>query len=198
MLATNICPVSTRTARTRTHLQEVALDLFARQGFEETTVAQVAAAAGVSQMTFFRHFPTKESVVADDPYDPLIARAVTTGPADLPPVERVRQAVLAAWQQVPEPAEDAVRRRLVLATVTPSLRARVWLNNEQTERLVAAALVDTGVPRLEARVAAGAVFGALTAALLDWAEPTTVPATHEPLGARIAAALAILAPVGGR
>ena len=57
-------------------LQRSALELFLRDGYDATTVAAIAGAAGVSQMTFFRHFPTKESVVLDDPYDPVIAERV--------------------------------------------------------------------------------------------------------------------------
>ena len=52
-----------RGIRTRTALVDVALDLFERQGFDRTTVDQIAATAGVSQRTFFHHFPTKEAVL---------------------------------------------------------------------------------------------------------------------------------------
>ena len=65
-----------KAARTRERLQQVALHLFASRGYEQTTVADIAAAAGVTPMTFFRHFGDKEGVVLGDPYDPLIARLV--------------------------------------------------------------------------------------------------------------------------
>ncbi len=52
------------------------------------------------------------------------------------------------------------------------MRARVWENNQRTEEVIVEALTSTGTPPLDARVAAGAVMGALTAALLDWAEAT--------------------------
>ena len=51
--------VTSRTLRTRERILAVALDLFERQGYRATTVAQIADAAGVTSMTFFRHFPTK-------------------------------------------------------------------------------------------------------------------------------------------
>ena len=71
MLVTNICShehhdtdQSAGRERTRARLLAAALDLFARQGYERTTVAQIAAAAGVTEMTFYRHFGSKESAGA--------------------------------------------------------------------------------------------------------------------------------------
>lgn len=161
-----------RGERTRARLQEVALRLFLTRGFDEVTVEEVAAAAGVSHMTFFRHFPTKESVVLDDPYDPVIGEAVRAHDPTAPPLVRVVSGLLAAWATTTTSSqtESAVRDRLRLATGHPGLRARVWENNRRTEQVVVEALVDTGVEPLEARVAAGAALGALTAALLQWAE----------------------------
>ena len=143
--------------------------LFARQGYDETTVAQIADAAGVSQMTFFRYFPTKESVVFDDPYDPLIADLISSQDPVLPALERVRRGLLAGWRVVPEPTDEATRAKIRLIAGHPRLAAGVWENNRRTEDLIVSALVGTGVGRLEARVAAGACLGGLTAALLDWA-----------------------------
>ena len=71
-----------RTERTRARLLAAALDLFARQGYDRTTVAEIAAAAGVTEMTFYRHFGSKDQLLLDDPYDPLIASAIGHQPAD--------------------------------------------------------------------------------------------------------------------
>ena len=67
--------------RTHTHIQLAALELFTHQGYSATTTAQIAAVAEVSQMTLFRHFPTKESLILQDPFDPAIAEAVEKRPA---------------------------------------------------------------------------------------------------------------------
>ena len=61
-----------RATATRRLLQEHALRLFSERGFDDVTVEEVARAAGFSHMTFFRHFPTKDAVVLDDPYDPVL------------------------------------------------------------------------------------------------------------------------------
>lgn len=159
-----------RAALTRRRLQEHALRLFEERGFDKVTVEEVARGVGVSHMTFFRNFPTKESVVLDDPYDPLIGEAVARQDVGLSSIDRVRLGVMEAWAAVDQPGDDSTRTRLRLAAGHPPLRARVWENNRRTEEAITAALTSTGVGRLEANVAAGAVLGALTAALFDWAE----------------------------
>ena len=79
-----------KAVATKALLQEQAMALFIRHGFDETTVAQIAGAAQVSQMTFFRYFPTKEAVVFDDPYDPVIADLIAAQNPKVPALERVR------------------------------------------------------------------------------------------------------------
>lgn len=177
-----------RSKHTRNRLQEEALRLFTERGFDEVSIEEVARAAGVSHMTFFRHFPTKESVVLDDPYDPLLGAAVEEQNTDLPALERVRLAVLEAWEMIDEPGDDATRKRIELAAAHPSLRAKVWENNRRTEEVIVEALTRSGVERLESSVAAGATLGALTAALFDWAENPDGDA----LGDRVRTAMRLL------
>src|SRR5260370_30989476 len=62
-----------KKARTRAAIQRHALRLFRGQGYDETTVSEIAEAAEVSESTFFRYFPTKEDVVLWDDFDPRIA-----------------------------------------------------------------------------------------------------------------------------
>jgi AcrR family transcriptional regulator len=157
---------SARALRTRARILEVALDLFERNGYEATTTAQIAGAAGVTPMTFFRHFPTKAAVVVSDPYDPVIAAAVGAQPAALTPLERTRRGMLVAAGTI-GPVEDAtVRRRVALAASQPSLRAAVAEATVATEQAIVERLVCGGADPFDARVAAGACLGAATAALL--------------------------------
>ncbi|CAM3418013.1 TetR/AcrR family transcriptional regulator [Isoptericola cucumis] len=177
---------SPRARRTRARILDAALDLFERQGYEPTTVAQVADAAGVTPMTFFRHFPTKDAVLVTDPYDPLIADVVAAQPAVLPPFERVRLGMRAALGEI-DPDEDATaRRRVALVAANPALRAAVVAATAATEDAIVGRLVHDGVARLDARVAAAACLGACTAALL---EP---PDDGESLGAVVTRALDLL------
>jgi len=165
-------PPTPRALRTRAKILDVALDLFERQGYDATTVAQVASGAGITQMTFFRHFPTKDAVLVGDPYDPLIAEAVGAQPRDLPPLERVRRGMLAALGDV-TPTEDATaHRRVALVAANPRLRAAVSAATAATESAIAERLVAAGVDRFDATVAAAACLGACTAALLSRTGPT--------------------------
>lgn len=73
-----------RWEQTHKSLRKAALELFAEQGYEATATAQVAERAGVSEMTLFRHFPTKEMLLLADPFDPLMAEAVRARPEHEP------------------------------------------------------------------------------------------------------------------
>lgn len=161
--------VTSRRERTRNTLLQRALHLFEARGYEQTSAAEVAAAAGVSEMTFFRHFPSKDRVLMDDPYDDELIAAVAARPADEAPLLRTVNGLRSAWTAVPEAAVDVVRRRARIVANTPALRSAVARNNQRTEDAVTEQLVTDGCDRLEARVVTSAVLGALTSALLWWA-----------------------------
>src|ERR1700684_311512 len=81
-----------KKARTRASLREHALRLFREQGYQATTVEQIAAAAEVSPSTFFRYFPTKEDVVIQDDMDARLFAAFERQPAELSTIAAVRGA----------------------------------------------------------------------------------------------------------
>src|SRR5919198_3405569 len=81
-----------KKARTRAAIREHALRLFREQGYEATTVEQIAEAAEVSPSTFFRYFPTKEDVVMVDDIDPMMVAAFNAEPPDTPPLRALRNA----------------------------------------------------------------------------------------------------------
>jgi AcrR family transcriptional regulator len=157
-----------RAEQTKRHLQETAVRLFAARGYDTVTVEEIAAAAGVSHMTFFRNFPTKVSVLLDDPYDPVIGEMVAATDPVLPAIERIRLGLLMAWENIEEPDDEITRARFRILTQHDNVIAAAWSNNRETEKVIIAALERTGVSPLEARVATGAVMGAMMAALIDW------------------------------
>ncbi len=169
-------------------LQRVALDLFEEHGYDEVTVEQIASAAGVSHMTFFRHFPTKDSVVVSDPYDPMIAEAVALQPQDLSALERVRRGLIEVSTAMGDSLDGPTRSRIRIGVSHPKLRAAMWENNGVTEDVLATALIESGEAEFEARVVVGACLGALMAALVDWAEDDS----GDSLGVRIERALDLL------
>ena len=174
-------------AQTREALIRAALELFDERGYDATTAAAIAERAGVTEMTFFRHFPSKSSLLVDDPYDPLIAEAIRHQPPQLTPIAAAIGAIAAGWKAVWPPHSAEVRDRLRIVSRTPSLRGAIATSNAATEAAISGALVARGVSVLEARIAAAATMGALTAALLDWAE-----GDDPDLGSAIDAALRVL------
>jgi AcrR family transcriptional regulator len=159
-----------KKAQTRRNIQEHALRLFAAQGFDATTVKQVAAAAGVSHMTFFRYFPTKEDVVLTDDYDPMLAALIAARPADEPVVDSIQAALAEAFRLVYEADRQTIRERVQLVLSTPALRARQWENQLATQRMFERALRGRG-DAFQIRVLAAVCLAALTTAITEWAEP---------------------------
>jgi len=161
-----------RKARTRKAIQEHALRLFLANGYDATTVEQIASAAGVSHMTFFRYFPSKEAVVENDEYDPLLIEFIRAQPADLGPLTVLRAAVVGGMREVYATDRDALLVRTRLILTTPALRGRQWRNGDSTQQLFAEALAARagGEITFELRVLASAVLGALTTALIAWVE----------------------------
>ena len=159
--------------RTKAALLTQALELFEAKGYEQTTAAEIAAGVGVSEMTFFRHFPSKDQLLLDDPYDDQLIRAVAARPVEETPLSRTVNGLRSAWATVPESAVEVVRRRTRLVAATPALRAAVARNNLRTEDALTGQLVADGCDELRARAASSAVLGALTAALLWWAGQET-------------------------
>lgn len=195
-----------RAQRTRALLQETATRLFTEQGYDATTVEQIARAAGVSHMTFFRHFPTKDAVVLDDGFDPAIAAAVAGTPPTLAPLARVCAGFRAALDRIDLPEQEQVRQRVRVAAGHPALRAGMHANTEATREAVVEVLTADGADAFAARVAASAVLAALTVALQEWCllddatadDPTADPTSGgTSMRDRLCAALDVLQPSAG-
>ena len=145
-------------ASTANLLRRTALRMFTEQGFDAVPVTAIAKAAGVSHMTFFRHFPTKEAVVVSDLFDPPIAEAVRAQPQRWRPLTRAVRGLVAAMSQESAHEEMSSREfyeRIRLAALTPSLAAAVRTAGQETERAITAALIAPGVDDAAARAAAG-------------------------------------------
>jgi AcrR family transcriptional regulator len=115
----------------RRSVQREALRLFAEQGYEDTTVEQIAGAADISTTTFYRYFPTKEDVVLDDDYDPIVEHIIGGRDDGEPLVTTVRTAIAAVAAAV-EAERDAALARLKLLASVPALRARQGAEGRKT------------------------------------------------------------------
>jgi AcrR family transcriptional regulator len=163
---------------TRDRLRACALRLFSEQGYDATTVEQIAAAAGVSHMTFFRYFPAKEDVALSDSYDPLIAQALQQTPATWPLTRRIRTVLVQGLRQVYDTDRDALFAQNKLIISTPALRERLWAQQIVTQQLILQALSggrDDLPPSFQDRVTVAACLAAATTAILTWIDNGGTP-----------------------
>ena len=180
-----------KRARTRAALIAAALELFERQGYEATTIDEIAAAADVSPRTFFRYFATKEEVALGDDLGPAILGLLAARPAEEPMLESVRHVVADSLGLVSEDDREALLARLRIVYRTPSLRARRWEFQLEMGRISGATLAERrGLPPddLSSRVTAAAIFTAIEVAMDRWQQHDG----HEDLGAAIDAAVSHL------
>ena len=174
---------------TRDRIRASALRLFREQGYDATTVEQIAAAASVSHMTFFRYFPAKEDVALADSYDPLIAGLLRQTPASWPLGDRIRTALLQGLRQIYDTDRDTLLAQNKLIISTPALRERLWAGQIATQQLILEAVGDAR-PSLQARVTVAACLAAASTAVLSWVEndgnpelPDLIEQAFEALGA---------------
>jgi AcrR family transcriptional regulator len=160
-----------KKARTRASLREHALRLFCQQGYQATTVEQIAAAAEVSPSTFFRYFPTKEDVVLQDDMDTRLIAALEQQPPGLGPVAAVRAATRQVFSSYTAADLDAVRETTRLTMTVPEIRARALDEFARAISGIAEAIGKrSGRPAddLAVRTVAGAVVGVIMAITLPW------------------------------
>ncbi len=183
-----------KKARTRASIREHALRLFREQGYQATTVEQIAAAAEVSQSTFFRYFPTKEDVVLQDDMDGRMIAALDQQPPGLGPVAAVRAATRQLLASYTEADLDVLRETTALTMTVPEIRARALDEFARTIGAIGAAMAKRAgrsPDDLAVRTAAGAIVGVIMAITLPWADWPSA-ATLEDTFATIDDALALL------
>jgi len=160
-------------ARTYADITDAALDLFGRQGFDATTVDQIAGAAGISAATFFRYFATKEDVLFTDEEKSAaeLVTAVRERSDDALSVRALADPVVAFAGTILGPATPHGRRMTELVMTTPSLASRSLRIRLHWERDVAAQLAtEAGVrsPNLAHTVVASVAVSCLTSGLRHW------------------------------
>lgn len=164
---------SRRKAKTRRTIQEQALRLFVEKGYEQTTVDEIAAAANVSHMTFFRYFPRKEQVVEYDEYDPILTDLLAALPPHQSPLNALRAAIREWLEQVLSTDRESILVRTRLVMRTPALRARNWIAQDSTRDLFADALARrAGLPGADLATSAQAsgVLAAVGTAITAWVD----------------------------
>lgn len=158
--------------RTRRAIQDHALRLFTEQGYDQTTVEQIAAAAEISPSTFFRYFPTKEDVVVTDEYDPIMAEIFRDQPPELSTIEALRATLREILPQMLDEDLEVINTRLRLTAEVPALRSRTFESmREGTAAMLCEAVgARVGRPPTDREVQAftWAVIGVMQAAMYQW------------------------------
>ena len=156
----------------RERLVVAAVDLFAEQGYDATTVAQIAERAGVTKSTFFRHFPDKREllVAGQETLSRLLAEGITDAPADASPLEAVANGLRrAATAMGPMNRELAPRLKAAVAAST-ELQERDALKSVGLAAAMTAALTARGLPDATAALASELGVLAFKRGYFAWSE----------------------------
>ncbi|TNY35529.1 mycofactocin system transcriptional regulator [Thermomonospora catenispora] len=156
----------------RAALERLAFELFARQGFEATTVDDIAAAAGIGRRTFFRYFSSKNDLVWGD-FEGQLRRLLTlleeTGP-DVPVMDAIRRAVVEFNRFDPRQVPWH-RQRMELILGVPTLQADATLRYASWRAVITEFVAGrTGLPpsAMVPRLAGNVVLAAAVSAYEHW------------------------------
>jgi AcrR family transcriptional regulator len=154
--------------KTRDAIRREAMRLFGENGYPNTTIEQIAEAADIAPSTFFRYFPTKESVLIANDLDDVTVAALSRQPAKLPSLQAFRRAIETTFATVTADSWRFERARIRMVLTIPELKiAQLDAYQRTVARLAEAESTRTGRDPndFEPRVFMGALAGGLIAAL---------------------------------
>ena len=156
---------------TAVRLVHAAVDLFTEQGYDATTVTEIAERAGVTKMTFFRHFADKREVLfaGQELHSQILAEAIAAAPADATTMAAVAAAVDALAATFTEDRRDFSARLQVVMAGHRELRERRAFKHIGLTEAATEALEKRGVPALTASLAAELGLRAFDRAFAQWA-----------------------------
>ncbi len=154
----------------RGRLQEAALALYSERGFDQTTAAQIADRAGLTERTFFRHFADKREVLfgGSAVLQERIVAGVAGAPAPEGPFDAVSRGLDEAASVLGEFRRDLSRQRQEVIAANPELRERELAKLADYAAAIAAALRERGVKEPQATLAAEAGMTVLRVAMQRW------------------------------
>ncbi|GGW89086.1 TetR/AcrR family transcriptional regulator [Streptomyces lomondensis] len=159
--------------KTRRAIRAAAYALIEEQGYDATTIEQIADRAEVSPSTVFRYFPAKEDIVITDEWDPVMLEELRTRPSDESWADVMRHVMRTALDLSLAEEPEVTRLRMRLGVEVPAVRARMMESMAATGRLLRAGLAErSGLDpdSLELRVFTMSVLGGLLEVSHYWAE----------------------------
>ncbi|MCD9873602.1 TetR family transcriptional regulator [Streptomyces sp. NR30] len=159
--------------KTREAIRAATYGLIKEQGYDATTIEQIADRAEVSPSTVFRYFPAKEDIVLTDEYDPLMAEELRARPAGESWIDSVRHVMHLAIDANNREDPEVARMRAHLAAQVPAVRSRMVESMSQTGRLLREAIAERhglDPDSIEVRVYAMSFIGGLMETSMYWAE----------------------------
>ena len=159
-------------SKTRASLLAAARARFTEQGYDATTVAQIAERAGVTKSTFFRHFSDKREllVAGQETLSRLLAEGITEAPADASPLEAVAAGLERASSAMGPANRDLGPRLKAAVAASTELQERDALKSVGLAAAMTAALVARGVPDATAHLAAELGVLAFKRGYTRWSE----------------------------
>jgi AcrR family transcriptional regulator len=157
----------------RVRLVRAALDLFTEQGYDATTVNEIADRAGLTKTTFFRHFPDKREVLfaGQDLHARLLADAITAAAGPATPLEAVGAALDALAATFTDDRREFSARLGPVIAGNSELQERAAFKRDRLAGAMADALRRRGVPEPTASLAAELGLRAFYRAFDQWADP---------------------------
>ncbi|NEA62491.1 TetR family transcriptional regulator [Streptomyces sp. SID12488] len=159
--------------KTRMAIRAATYELIGHQGYDATTIEQIAELAEVSQSTVFRYFPTKEDIVLTDEYDSMLEEELRARPADEPWIDSLRYVLKRAVGISSMEETEVTRLRSRMMLEVPAVRARMIESMSETGRLLCRVIAErTGrdPADLEVRVYAMSLIGGLSEVTVYWAQ----------------------------
>jgi len=154
----------------RRRLRDAALELALERGYDAVTTAEIAARAGVTERTFFRHFPDKREALFDgeETFRDALVEGVLAAPAGMDPMGALQLAFGSVEQMIWDNRDFSMPRAAVIAA-SPALRERVLTKTAGLVNALAEALGRRGVDSALATLAAQAGMAAFSYATGAWA-----------------------------
>ncbi len=157
---------------TTQRLVVAAVDLFTEQGYDATTVAQIAERAGVTKSTFFRHFSDKREILVagQETLSKLLTEGIAEAPPDASPLEAVAAGLERACGAMGPANRDLGPRLKAAVAASTELQERDALKRVGLAAAMTAALVARGVPDATAQLAAELGVLAFKRGYARWSE----------------------------